>query len=114
MGLKLDSKDKEKIQGEYLDYLERRKSSQPLELPSAGSVFKRVEGYNISKMLDDMGIKGMQVGGAMVSNKHANFIVNTGATASDVYMLIRKIKEIFLEKYGFEIETEIIFLGEFI
>lgn len=114
VGLKLDSKDKEKIQGEYLDYLERRKLSQPLELPSAGSVFKRVEGYNISKMLDDMGIKGMQVGGAMASNKHANFIVNTGATASDVYMLIRKIKEIFLEKYGFEIETEIIFLGEFI
>lgn len=113
VGCRLTPKEKDKIQSEYFRYLMCRKESQPLEYPSAGSVFKRVDGLNISAMLDEMGVKGMSEGGAKVSTKHANFIISENATARDVYMLICKIKKLFNERYGIKLQTEIKFLGDF-
>lgn len=114
VGLKLEKKDKEEIVSTFLSALNRRKDTQPLDLPSAGSVFRRLDGIVVSKLLDDCGVKGMTSGNAMVSPKHANFIVNLGgAKAQDIYNLIRKMQETVLEKTGIEIHTEIQLLGEF-
>jgi UDP-N-acetylmuramate dehydrogenase len=85
-----------------------RKSYQPLNKPSAGSVFKRINGQPVSKIIDELGFKGESVGGAKVSEKHAGFIVNCdNATAQDVKLLINKIKNrVYLEK-GIRLEEEI-------
>lgn len=85
-----------------------REEKQPLDMPNAGSVFKRHEQYPVSKIIDDCGLKGYGIGGARVSEKHAGFIVNCGdATSSDVLNLIAHIKKTILKKYGFEPECEI-------
>jgi UDP-N-acetylmuramate dehydrogenase len=108
----LEQGDKEKIKCEMEDYAARRKASQPLDLPSAGSVFKRPEGYFAGKLVDDCGLKGLRVGGAMVSTKHAGFIVNVGdATCADVLELIEKIQETVYCRYGIELECEIQYFG---
>ncbi len=89
----------------------RRKASQPLEYPSAGSVFKRPAGHFAGKLIEDCGLKGLTVGGAQVSEKHAGFIINQGgATAADVRRLVEQIKETVLEKTGVLLECEIRFL----
>lgn len=94
------------------DYMHRRKSKQPLEFPSAGSVFKRYPGRYTGQMIEECGLKGKSVGGAQVSEKHAGFIINRGgATASDVLRLIEIIKEAILNKFGVEIECEMIYLA---
>ncbi len=86
----------------------KRVTTQPLDLPSAGSVFKRPEGHFAGKLIEDCGLKGISVGGAQVSTKHAGFIVNTGnATASDVKELIHLIQSEVFEKFGVMLETEI-------
>lgn len=104
----LEPSDEEMIKAEMEDYASRRAASQPLELPSAGSVFKRPEGYYAGKLIEDCGLKGMRVGGACVSEKHAGFIVNTGgATCSDVLRLIEKIQEAVYCRFGLELECEI-------
>lgn len=91
--------------------MQRRKSKQPLEYPSAGSVFKRYPGRFTGQMIEECGLKGKSVGGAQVSEKHAGFIVNRGgATAEDVLRLIEIIKEAVLQKFGVEIECEIIYV----
>ncbi len=91
---------------------ERRKSTQPLEYPSAGSMFKRPPGYYAGKLIDDCGLRGLAVGGAMVSTKHANFIINTGnATADDVIRLIEKVREAVLARFGVEMHCEVRRLG---
>jgi len=113
VGIKLSYLDKDLIQSKYEEVLSFRKQSQPLNLPSAGSVFKRVNGMTISKMLDDAGFKGKKVNGAEVSTKHANFIVNNGATSLDVYTLIEEIKKEFFEIYKINLDNEIIYVGEF-
>lgn len=113
VGLKLQNSQKDKIQNVYLETLKKKQSSQPLDKYSAGSTFKRIDGLNISKMLDDMGAKGLCVGGARVSTKHANFIINEGAKAQDVFDLIFLIKKKFKDTYGIDIESEIKFLGDF-
>lgn len=113
VGFLFESGSKEKIELGFRNTLQKKRVLQPLEYPSAGSVFKRIDGLNVSKMLDDMGIKGMRVGGAMVSYKHANFILNLGGTAKDVYLLIHKVKKMFKDRYDIELKTEIKFLGEF-
>ena len=83
-------------------------------MPSAGSVFKRPEGYFAGKLIEDAGLKGCKIGGAMVSEKHAGFIVNAGgATAEDVMALISHIKETVKERFGVELETEVKAEGEF-
>lgn len=94
------------------DLAKRRREKQPLDKPSAGSTFKRPEGYFAAKLIDDCGLKGLSVGGAQVSEKHAGFVVNTGdATAADVKELIRRVQSSVLERTGVELEPEIKFLG---
>lgn len=94
------------------DYMHRRKTKQPLEYPSAGSVFKRYPGRYTGQMIEECGLKGRSVGGAQVSEKHAGFIVNRGgATAADVLRLIEIIKEAVAHKFGVEIECEMIYLA---
>ncbi|MBR3893833.1 MAG: UDP-N-acetylmuramate dehydrogenase [Clostridia bacterium] len=93
------------------DYTERRRRTQPLEFPSAGSVFKRPEGYFAGKLIEDCGLKGTRVGGAEVSVKHAGFIVNRGgATAEDVRCLCELIRARVLAQTGVTLECEIRFL----
>jgi UDP-N-acetylmuramate dehydrogenase len=85
-----------------------RRSRQPLELPSAGSAFKRPEGTFAAKLIDEAGLKGLSVGGARVSEKHAGFIVNAGgATASDIIALMDEVKRRVKESSGIELELEI-------
>jgi UDP-N-acetylmuramate dehydrogenase len=86
----------------------QRREKQPLELPNAGSTFKRPVGYFAGKLIEDSGLKGFSVGGAQISKKHAGFIVNTGgATSSDVLRLIDCTKETVLKNFGVELECEI-------
>ena len=111
--LKLNSGNKEEIEELMKQNNEARKTKQPLEYPNAGSTFKRPEGYFVGKLIDDLGLKGYQIGDAQVSTKHSGFIVNKGsATAKDVTELINYIKEKVLEAYGVSLEEEIIVLGE--
>lgn len=85
-----------------------RSEKQPLSQPSCGSVFKRIDGINVSKMLDDEGYKGLRVGDAMVSPKHANFIVNVGdATSDDVLAIIKQIQKEIYDKYNISLQSEI-------
>ena len=111
--LKLIAGDKEEIEALMKQNNDSRKTKQPLEYPSAGSTFKRPEGYFVGKLIDDLGLKGYAVGNAEISTKHSGFIVNKGnATAKDVTDLIEHIKEKVLEAYGVKLEEEIIVLGE--
>ncbi|MBO4940948.1 MAG: UDP-N-acetylmuramate dehydrogenase [Clostridia bacterium] len=96
------------------DYTSRRTSKQPLEKPSAGSVFKRPVGYFAGALIEQSGLKGYGIGGAQVSQKHAGFIINTGnATAKDVLDLIEYIQKVVLENFGVTLETEVKMIGEF-
>lgn len=91
----------------------RRREKQPLELPSAGSTFKRPEGYFAGALIEEAGLKGLSVGGAQVSEKHAGFIVNKGgATGDDILALIRLVQEKVFEHSGVRLEREVRLLGE--
>ncbi len=91
----------------------QRESKQPLEWPSAGSVFRRPEGYYVGPMIEQAGLKGFRIGGAQVSPKHAGFIVNAGgATAADVLALIEHIRAVIRERHGVELAPEIRVIGE--
>ena len=110
--LQLESGDEEAIADLMKQYTQARKEKQPLEMPSAGSTFKRPEGYFAGKLIEDCGLKGRQVGGAQVSTKHAGFIVNVGgAKATDVLELVQVVKAEVQEKFGVALEPEIKFLG---
>jgi UDP-N-acetylmuramate dehydrogenase len=99
------------IHAKMQDFLERRRSTQPLELPNAGSIFKRPVGYYAGKLIEDCGLKGRRIGGAEVSEKHAGFIVNRGgATAEDVKRLVELVRETVLRETGVELECEVRFL----
>ena len=92
----------------------QRTTKQPLEFPSAGSTFKRPEGYFAGKLVMDSGLRGYQVGGARVSEKHCGFVINAGgATAKDVRTLMENVRDIVYKKYGVTLEPEVKFLGEF-
>ena len=94
------------------DLNDRRKASQPLNYPSAGSTFKRPEGYFAGQLIEDSGLKGFKIGGAQVSEKHAGFIINTGnATAADVLNLIEHIRRQVHDKFGIWLEPEVKILG---
>ena len=96
------------------DFKERRTSKQPLDKPSAGSTFKRPEGYFAGKLIMDAGLRGFSVGGAQVSEKHCGFVINAGdATAEDIMTLIREVQRKVEEQFGVSLETEVRFLGEF-
>lgn len=111
--VKLNPDDKEKIKIKMDDYMNKRKLKQPLEYPSAGSVFKRPTGYFAGTLIEQCGLKGRKIGGAMVSNKHAGFIVNTGAaTCNDVLTLIKVIKNEVKKQIGVDMECEVKFIGE--
>ena len=103
--------DGDAIAARMKDYIERRRSTQPLEFPSAGSVFKHPVGHFAGKLIEDAGLKGTRIGGAEVSEKHAGFIINRGdATARDVRELVALIKLRVFERFGVELECEICFL----
>ena len=110
--LKLERGDGEKIKT-YMDELkEKRVTKQPLEYPSAGSTFKRPEGYFAGKLIQDAGLSGFSVGDAQVSEKHCGFVINRGeATAADVADLIRKVQEQVYEKFQVKLEPEVRMLG---
>ncbi len=96
------------------DLKEKRREKQPLEYPSAGSTFKRPEGYFAGKLIMDAGLSGFSVGRAEVSEKHCGFVINRGgATASDILSVIRHIQEVVKEKSGVDLQTEVKILGEF-
>lgn len=109
---KLERGDRGTLKAEMDDFMDRRRTKQPLEYPSAGSVFKRYPGRYTAQMIDEAGLKGASVGGAEVSVKHAGFIINKGgATCRDVLDLVNLIKITIKDKFGIEIECEIIHVG---
>lgn len=109
--LKLKVDDPAVIRGKMDDYMSKRKDKQPLDYPSAGSVFKRPEGAYAGELIEKCGLKGSSVGGAKVSEKHAGFIINTGnATCFDVCSLIKNIQDTVKTQTGFTLEREIILL----
>ena len=99
---------KEEIREKMADLMNRRKTSQPLEMPSAGSAFKRPVGGYAAAMIDQAGLKGFSVGGAGVSTKHAGFVVNNGgATAHDVKEVLRQVSDKVYENSGIRLEPEV-------
>ena len=111
---RLEEGDQAKIRETMKELTVKRTSKQPLEFPSAGSTFKRPEGYFAGKLVMDSGLAGYQVGGAQVSAKHCGFVINAGgATARDVRMLMKDVQDKVFEKYGVKLEPEVKFLGEF-
>jgi len=111
--LNLKPGNPDEIQARMDDYTRRRESRQPLNLPSAGSVFRRPAGHYVGPMIEELGLKGFQVNQAQVSELHAGFIVNRGqATAKDVLALIKIIQEQVKEKFGVILVPEITIIGE--
>lgn len=107
----LQNGDRDVIKEKMDELAVRRREKQPLEYPSAGSTFKRPEGYFAGKLIMDAGLSGFQIGGARVSDKHAGFIINTGnATARDVKRVIAVVQERVKEKFRVDLEPEIVFL----
>lgn len=105
--------DKSEIKAKMEDYIGRRCDKQPLEYPSAGSTFKRPEGYFAGALIEENGLKGKCIGCAQVSDKHAGFVINSGnATCCEVKELIKYIQDTVKENNGVELETEVIFVGK--
>ena len=110
--ISLKSGDKEEIKAKMLDLSNKRRDKQPLEYPSAGSTFKRPEGYFAGKLIEDAGLKGYSVGDAQVSEKHCGFVVNKGrATCRDIQKLMEDVERIVLDRDGVLLEPEVIFWG---
>lgn len=111
--LKLKKGDKVLINSKIEEYKTKRKESQPYNYPSAGSTFKRGEGFITSKIIDECGLKGYKIGGAEVSKKHAGFIINKGnATAKDILDLAKFVQKTVYEKTNRIIELELEIVGE--
>lgn len=109
-----EEKKKEEIKARMDELAFARKSKQPLEFPSAGSTFKRPEGYFAGKLIMDAGLRGFQVGGARVSDKHCGFVINAGnATAADIYSLILQVQEKVQGQFNVTLQPEVKMLGEF-
>lgn len=112
--IRLKEGDQEAIRERMKELTIQRTTKQPLEYPSAGSTFKRPEGYFAGKLVMDSGLRGYQIGGARISEKHCGFVINAGdATAKDVRTLMDNVRDIVYEKYGVTLEPEVKFLGEF-
>lgn len=106
--------DKESIMAKGAEFNRRRRDKQPLEYPSAGSTFKRPEGYFAGKLIMDAGLRGYRIGGAQVSEKHCGFVINVGnATAADIYDLMDEVSEKVKEQFGVTLEPEVVRLGRF-
>ena len=111
---RLQKGDTDTIKALIKELAVKRRAKQPLEYPSAGSTFKRPQGFFAAKLIEDAGLKGVSVGGAMVSEKHSGFVVNTGnATAKDVCMLTDMVKDKVKQQSGVDLELEVIKLGDF-
>lgn len=105
--------DKASISEKMHELNQKRKEKQPLNFPSAGSAFKRPEGYFAAKLIEDAGLKGFKIGGAQISEKHAGFIVNTGgATSNDIKNLIHHTKNVVFKNFGVKLSPEIKLVGE--
>lgn len=112
--LRLAEGVKEQITDRMEELAQLRRSKQPLEYPSAGSTFKRPDGYYAGKLIMDAGMRGYRIGGAQVSDKHCGFIVNTGkATAADIREVIEEVQERVKERFHVSLEPEVVFLGDF-
>lgn len=112
--ISLKKGDPKQIRETMKDLAQRRISKQPLEYPSAGSTFKRPEGYFAGKLIMDSGLRGYTHGGAQVSEKHCGFVINAGgATAKDVCELMEHVQDTVYEKYNVKLEPEVKFLGDF-
>lgn len=111
--LSLTKGNPDEIRAKMNDLTTRRESKQPLEMPSAGSTFKRPKGYFAGTLIDQTGLKGLRVGDAMVSTKHAGFVVNAGhATAADVLALIEEVKKCVYAAHGVKLYPEVRIIGE--
>ena len=111
---RLTPKPKDEIKSYMAELRTKRVEKQPLEYPSAGSTFKRPEGYFAGKLIMDAGLRGYSVGDALVSEKHCGFVVNKGeATAADVLTLIKDVQETVLKQFGVKLEPEVKMIGEF-
>lgn len=111
--LKLKAGDKQKIKETMDELAVKRRTKQPLEYPSAGSTFKRPEGYFAGKLIEDSGLRGYTVGGAAVSDKHCGFVINRGgATADDIIRLIRDVRSKVYEDSKVMLEPEVVLIGE--
>lgn len=112
--IELHPGSKDEIRSRIDELASRRREKQPLEYPSAGSTFKRPEGYFAGKLISDAGLKGYTVGGAQVSEKHAGFVINRGgATAADIKTLVEDVQNKVYETSGVHLEREVIFVGDF-
>ena len=112
--MELTAGDPAAIKAQMEDLAARRREKQPLEYPSAGSTFKRPEGYFAGELIMKAGLRGFQIGGARVSDKHCGFVINAGgACAQDVLDVIQEVQRRVLEQFGVELEPEVIMLGEF-
>ncbi|MDO8313495.1 MAG: UDP-N-acetylmuramate dehydrogenase [Sideroxyarcus sp.] len=112
--LKLDEGDSENARQEIKALLEKRLASQPLQLPNAGSVFHNPPGNHAAKLIEGCGLKGKRIGGAQVSEKHANFIVNVGeATAANIENLIKEVRTTVLQQTGIDLHPEVKIVGEY-
>ena len=112
--LSLTGGNKDDISALMTELALKRKEKQPLEYPSAGSTFKRPEGYFAGKLIEDAGLRGFSVGGAQVSEKHCGFVINRdNATSTDIYELITEVKRRVLESSGVTLEPEVVMLGDF-
>jgi UDP-N-acetylmuramate dehydrogenase len=110
---KLEKGERLGIKEKINEILQLRQTKHPLEFPSAGSIFKNLSGQAAGRLIEDMGLKGMTAGGAQISSKHANFIINRGnATASDVLGLIEFIQSKAKKEKGVNLETEVVIIGE--
>ncbi|MEO7427716.1 MAG: UDP-N-acetylmuramate dehydrogenase [Fibrobacteria bacterium] len=113
--LQLRAGDAEAMRAEMRETLRKRKEKQPLQLPNAGSMFKRPPGQYAGTLIEQAGLKGLRIGGAMISEKHANFTVNAGgATAQDIHDLSSEVIRLVRENSGTTLEREVIFIGEFL
>lgn len=112
--LKLKKDDPENIKARMEDFNFKRRNKQPLEWPSAGSVFKRPEGHFTGKLIDDCGLRGFSIGGAQISTRHSGFIINTGgASCEEVLALIRHIQVTVSREFNVQLEPEIRIIGDF-
>ncbi|MBQ6899837.1 MAG: UDP-N-acetylmuramate dehydrogenase [Firmicutes bacterium] len=110
--MELKKGDKEEIAACMKELLEKRNSKQPVNYPSAGSTFKRPEGYFAGKLIEDAGLKGLTVGGAQVSTLHSGFVINTGgATATDILQLMALVQNTVYDKFGVMLEPEVRIIG---
>lgn len=112
--MELQQGDQEAIKARMDELAVQRKAKQPVEFPSAGSTFKRPEGYFAGKLIMDAGLRGYRVGGAQVSEKHCGFVINAGgATAADVMQLMKDVSDRVQEQFGVRLEPEVKRIGEF-